>query len=175
MIDNSSISLDLPFVFQLKGESFTDLLLSSNGFITFPAQNSRSSLPNVCSGASSWPQEAVYGWWADLDPGKSGAQISHFVTDGGDFVIEFLNVPSAAAVDPAYKVSFQIVLYQEGDIGLNYMDLPTWIVAPPQVTIGVEAIDGQYANHIFCADSDLEIGVLPQSGQSFRLTAEDIF
>ncbi len=68
-------------------------------------------------------------------------------------MVEYLNVPSATG-QPAYTVSFQIVLYADGRFGLNYLHAPDG--APPRMTAGIQTQDGRYFNQLACVTSVTE-------------------
>ncbi|MCB0190269.1 MAG: S8 family serine peptidase, partial [Caldilineaceae bacterium] len=142
LIDNSNVALTLPFTFTLRSIDYTAARIYSDGFLRFPDATTGDSLPSHCLPNLTEPGQAIYGWWADLNPGAQGAQVSSFQPDDDRFVVEFANVPSANGVTPAYVVSFQIVLYRDGDVRLNYRQAPGVIAGAPPVTVGIEARDG---------------------------------
>lgn len=165
-------TLALPaFTFTLQSESYVSLQLHEQGFVSF-GNETAAALPNRCLPDAEMPAQAIYGWWADLDADAAGAQLSYFKPGNNRFVIEFAHVPSAAGVTPAYTVSFQIVLYANGDMMLNYQDVPTFVGAAPRATVGVEARDGLFHNQVACKDSTVEIGYLPISQQSLFFRAQ---
>jgi hypothetical protein len=169
----SSVGLGLPFAFVVKGRAFGDLRLYGDGLITFPASTIVSTLPTRCLNNQVLPGLAVYAWWADLNPQAVGSRVSVFQPDADRFVVEYVNVPSAAGVTPAYRIDFQIVLHRDGAIRINYRDMPSR--PPARVTVGVEAIDGRYANQIACRTGDMQLGVLPQAEQTLLIRPEDLY
>lgn len=171
LTDESSQPLTLPFAFPLQGNSYLDLQINANGFIYFSANEIDPSLPNRCMPNRQQPGQAIYGWWADLNPGATGARVSHFQPASDRYVIEYENVPTSLAISPTYTVSFQIVIYRNGDIGLNYRQAPTQLALPP-VTIGVEAYDGLFYNLVACKDESIELGYLPRAGQSLLIKTQ---
>lgn len=172
MTDSSNIGITLPFTFTLRGKDYTAGRLSSEGFIMFPDTNLSTTLPNQCMPNLLQPAQAVYGWWADLDPGQSGARVSVFQPATDRFVVEFENVPAAGAT-PAYRVSFQMVLYRNGDVRLNYRDVPAMQKTGPAVTIGIEARDGLFYNQVTCNSSAEQVGYLPVSHQTLYFNAQE--
>ena len=173
MTDNGSIAVDLSFTFRVRGRSFTNARIYSDGLVTFPSTTVVSNLPNRCLTNAVSPGLAAYGWWADLNPSATGSRVSVFQPDDDRFVVEYQNVPSAAGVSPAYVVDFQIVLHRDGSIRYNYRTVPT--DPPARVTIGVEAVDGRFVNQIVCRTDDLQLGVLPQRDQSLLIQPEDLY
>lgn len=173
MTDNSSVGITMPITVTLRDRSYTDVRISSDGFVSFPGSANSDGQTNRCMPNLTDPAQAVYGWWADLDPGAIGARVSSFPAGADRFVIEFENVPSAATVSSSYLVSFQIVLYKNGDIGLNYRDAPSIQKGSIRATVGVEARDGLFHNQVACKDDTLELGFLPEARQALLIKATE--
>ncbi len=172
MTDNANLAITLPFTFTLRNRAYTTARISSEGFVSFPDNVVSETLPMRCMPNLAQPAQAIYGWWADLNPGGSGARVSTFSPAADRFVVEFDNVP-AAGVAPEYRVSFQIVLYRSGDIYLNYLDVPTELKQTPVVTVGVEARDGLFYNQVTCNTGAIQIGYLPAPHQSLVFNAQE--
>ena len=182
MFDNQNVGINLPvtFTFPFGSNTYSDLRIYSDGFVAFPALQDTilNITQNYCVPNTRSPGQAIYGWWTDLNPNATGSQVSTFMAGSDRFVIEFKDVPSVNA--PTYKVSFQIVLYKNGNIGLNYLTLPVYIGAPGAATVGVEARDGRFGYLIGCNAPNGPpgkhiLGALPEPKQSFLIKAEDVF
>ncbi len=169
--DESRVAIDLPFAVTLQGQTYQDAVVHSNGFLSFGESSAVADNVNVCLPNRDAYGAAIYGWWADLDPSAPSAQISTFPVGDDRFVVEFSNVPTAAKSGESYTVNFQIVLDRNGDIGLNYGQIPNMQTKPPAVTIGVETRDGLLYNQIACRDGETELGVLPSANYSLLLNA----
>lgn len=176
MFDDFNLSVSLPptFTFKMNNTNHSTLRIYSDGFVTFPADEIGTALPNRCLPNWQSPGQAIYGWWANLNP----TVVSTFLSDKDHFVIEFEDVPSATS--PSYEVSFQIVLYRNGNVGFNYAKLPTFIGATEAATIGIESQDGRFAYLLACnapngPPGQRIIGTLPESNQSFLIKAGDIY
>lgn len=176
LTDNSNtiVSLPLGFAFPLRGRLYSSLRIYSDGVVVFPLDQT-ASLPNDCLLTDRAPKDAVYGWWADLNPeaGSSETRISTFPLPGR-FVVEFADVPSGGA-QGVYNVSFQIVLYATGDVRLNYRDVPQFGGPPAPITVGVEGGGGLFYNQLFCAADGRVFGAVPDARSSYLIQAEDIF
>lgn len=182
LFDATNVGASLPtgFSFPLDGSSYKDFRIYSDGFVTIPSSQETISdvtinycLPNVPT-----PGRAIYGWWTNLDPSAAGSQVSTFSVGSDRFVIEYKDVPTVAS--PVYKVSFQIVLYRNGNIGLNYQNAPTFIGATGPATVGVEARDGRLGYLLACnapngPTGKRIIGKLPEAQQSYLIKAGDIY
>ena len=166
-----SLGITLPFPFAMKGRTYTDARIYADGFLRFPDVDTSVEQPTQCFPNHAEPSQAIYGWWAELEPSASGGQVSTFQPATDHFVVEFSNVASAQTVTPAYRVSFQMVLYMNGDIRLNYRDALGITDSAPAVVVGVEARDGLFFNQVACKDATMEIGYLPESQQSILFEA----
>lgn len=175
MADESDVNVTLPFTFTLRGQAYIDARLYANGFVSFPGSDAASALPNQCMPNLTTPQQAIYGWWANLDPSTTGARVSTFQPASDRFVIEFDNVPTANGVTPAYTVSFQMVLYTNGNIGLNYSRTPDLLAGVLPVTVGVEARTGSFYNQVACVDATQEVGQRPSAPQSLLFNGQEDF
>ena len=188
---SGSVTVPLPFTFPLTGPKGTEALtydrarIYADGFVTFPDASAATvtspgvnrCLPMVDVNGI----QGVFGWWADLDAGALGAQISTFQPAGtpNRFVIQYENVASAGE-DPPYRVSFQVVLYAGGDVQLNYLQLPplwarTLTDLRPFVTIGIQAQNGLFRNQIACQTAAVRQGTLPRANQSLRISNADLY
>lgn len=176
MTDNSNVAVTLPFTYTLRGQSYTSARIYSDGLLRLPNTSAGSIVPNQCLPNLAEPAQAIYGWWADLNPAASGGRVSSFPAGTDRFVIEFDNVASSNSVSPAYRVSFQMVLYANGDIRLNYRDALAITADAPNVTVGVEARDGRFFNQVACNTNSVTVGYLPESNQSIFFDADgDIY
>ncbi|MCC6453727.1 MAG: S8 family serine peptidase [Caldilineaceae bacterium] len=170
---DSSIVVDLPFTMTVGERTFSDVRIFVDGFVVAPASAFAPNLPNHCLDNQTWPSFAVYGWWSDLSPG-AGSTLSTFQPDADHFVVEYNNFAGAGSSDPDNRVTFQIVLQREGQIELNYAQVPE--DAPANLTVGASAVDGRFYNQITCfMEGTMRIGEMPQAHQSFFLQAEDLY
>lgn len=183
------VTVTLPFVFPLTGPDssaasyFSDAALYANGFVAFPgaiAGTVADPSTNQCLPLFESPTQAIFGWWADLDPSLGGGEVSTFQPTTDKFVIQFKDVSSAAGVSEPYSVTFQIVLFANGNIRLNYQDVPPRIAQSlpeltPEVTVGVQANNGLFRNQVSCVTLTEGYGLPPESHQSILFERGDIY
>jgi hypothetical protein len=188
LTSTESVAVKLPFAFPLPGPvgaaavSYTEARVYADGFVTFPDNTTIAITDpgqNRCLPWAAGGLQGVFGWWADLNAGASGAEVFSFRPAADRFVIQYQNMASVG-VTPAYRVTFQIVLYQNGDVQLNYQQAPNpWSPGfgqwQPQATVGVQALDGLYRNQAACATDGLLLGRLPQSGLSLRIKSAEVY
>lgn len=163
----------LPFTFTLQGLLYDEIQVHANGFVSLGEGEPGLNNTNRCLPNRDEIGAAVYGWWTGLNPAVASARVSTFQPAANKFVIEYADVPNRPLTGtPSYVVNFQIVLWANGDIGLNYGLMPN-LTSEPAVTIGVEARDGLFYNQITCRNATSELGYLPVSNQSLLLKAEE--
>lgn len=172
--NSTVVSFPTAFHFLMRGQIFNDFRVFEDGYITFPASETSSTESNRCLLNLEEPGQAIYGWWSDLTRATTGSQISGFMPNTDRFVVEFSHLSAVGSAQP-YQVSFQIVMYSNGDIRLNYLNAPSFSGKPSPVTIGVEAKDALFGFQIACNTATEVIGTLPQSGQSYLIKAGYLF
>jgi subtilisin family serine protease len=114
--DQMSESIFLGFPFTLYGQVFTELRISTNGFLTFGsggAQHVNRSLPNPQA-----PPWLIAPLWDDLD--FQGAQRVRVAFGPGRFTVQFTDVPGGAG---AGRLTFQVSLHDSGDIVFRYLSV----------------------------------------------------
>ncbi len=160
LTDSQSVGLLLPFTFTLESQAVTTVRLYADGLMTFPASDSVEPLPIGCTPDETKAAQAIYGWWTDLNPDMGGT-VSTFTSVSGAFVAEFLDVPLASATSPADRVSFQMALFANGQVRLNYAALPstTSDVAVGDVAVGVEVNEGLLSSRIACRKGIKSLGL----------------
>ena len=177
LTDNSNLFLSLPITYSLQGKEHTKARLYSDGFVVFPNTDTPNSEPNHCLPGDDWSNQdqIIYGWWTELDPGAVDGSISSFSPAPDRFVIEFTNVLAYDIDGESYRVTFQIVLYVNGNVGLNYLNVPDFVGRPPDVTIGINSLNGRFYNQVTCTTATRQFGTIPLSGQSFLFQVDDLY
>lgn len=140
--DQVSTAIPIGFTFYFYCNAYTDVYISSNGFITFNATSSSGCCGGQLLPQASDPNLLVAGGWDDLYPPGAGT-ISYFTTGTAPnriFVVNFNGIPFCCNTTPA--VTFQIALYETTSIievyGGSYN-----AISPG--TIGVENVSGTIA------------------------------
>jgi len=130
LTDDSYSTQSLNFSFPFYGNTYTSVELVSNGYLRFT--NYSSTYPtNGSIPSSSNPNNAIYGFWDDLNPGSGG---NVYVLSSSDkFIVEFNNVPRYN--DAATRVTFQIEIQKNGTILFRYKSMTGTLNS---ATIGIE-------------------------------------
>ena len=149
LTDDSSTLVDLGFDFTFFGNTYAQVFVSSNGFVTFDAAGA-ATLLNAVLPAAGAPNNAIYGFWDDLNPGAAGAAAPNGVytlvrgeAPNREFVVSHEGIPQFANTD---SNSFQIILHESGRVDLVYGTVTQTVVG--DVTIGIENTDGTSATSI---------------------------
>ena len=155
----------LPWDFELYGETYDSVSISSNGFLTF-----LSGQPSACCiallGSPALPNAVVAGSWANLDPSAGGTVRYGTVGMSPEerFVVEWRGVPMRSGMGVA---DVQIVLFEVGGLIEIRLGDAVEITRDP-VWIGVESFDGSDALVLNSADGQIS------GNRSYRIRAGDL-
>lgn len=173
---NGDVVVTLPMTVVVRGEILQSLRIHENGFVVLPNTPLSVDLTGVnrCMPMTDPFGTVIFGWWTNLDASAPGAKITSFTASGKRYVIQFENVPALGAPRP-YKVTFQIVLDQQGNIRLNYKDVPAPIGKPMPATIGAQVENGRFFSEILCSTATHTFGVAPESRKSILIRSIDLY
>lgn len=141
----------LPFLFTYYGSPFSDVFVSTNGFLTF-ANGQPSSPDNSVIPSSQTPNCALYPFWDDLvlplDQRGGIYYQSIGTTPNRRFVITWYNIARKGTNNPNYskRLNFQVILYENGDIIFQYKDVlcgAQWANYGKDATVGIENFNGE--------------------------------
>lgn len=137
---DGDVTVPLPFTFKFFGEDQNSVTIGANGFLTFgPLSGSNFSndqIPNVDN-----PNFLIAGMWDDLEPQNGGGVF--FDGNSERFIVQYDSVPGFGfppfipIPDP---VSFQIIIYPNGQIKMQYEDVNSTIRTSS--TVGLEGPEG---------------------------------
>ena len=132
--DTGIDSIDIGFDFPFYGEVYSQCIINPNGWIGFGDDNNE--WQNISIPSSSAPRPAILGFWDDLDPLQGGDVF--YYNDSERFIVWFDNVIHyPGTYNGTYD--FQMVLYPNGDIQVNYRQMTEDITS---ATIGIQNSDG---------------------------------
>lgn len=140
----------LGFDFNFYGNSYSEIYISSNGFLTFG------------SGHAGWynrpipfnysPNNYIAPWWDDLDPSLGGDIYYYQDTTNSRFIVSYVDVEKHP-VSSTGTVTCQAILYADGRIEFNYLDMDiTFFHNKADIytaTIGIENINGSDGLQVF--------------------------
>lgn len=144
--------VSLPFSFNYYENAYTQVYISTNGILVF-GQND----PGCCNfsiPSPSTPNNVIAPFWTDLTVGSPYNSGAIYTLSGGTapnryFVVEWQNVTGCCATPATDYKTFEVVLYENGNILMQYQTIPAY----QYPVIGIEdsmGTDGlQYWNGAF--------------------------
>jgi len=141
--DDSTTNVNLGFTFPFNGSTYSNVWINSNGMLSFSSSNraySNKSLPYT------YEAQSIYPYWDDLNPRDGGSITYGSIGTGSNqhFVISWNAVPHYYS---GGNYSFQIVLYENGDIRFRYDSSSS--VSGSSATIGVQENTSNYDQHSY--------------------------
>ena len=138
--DDAAVPAPLPFPFWFYDQSYDTANVSTNGFLNFltpDATFSNSAIPSAPP-----PNAAVYALWDDLYVDGSASVLTTTVGTAPNrrFVVEWRNV--AFLADTSQRVSFEIILNENGDIDTQYREIEGTLEQGSSATVGIENATG---------------------------------
>jgi hypothetical protein len=139
--DEAGESIAIGFDFSFYGENYNSLIINPNGWVGFGDDNDAWDNSNIP--ASSAPRPAIFGLWDDLNPVNdncnsycSGSVYTH---GNSERLVDWFNEVAHwySNFEDSYY-DFQIVLYPNGDIDVNYNSL----TGDHDATIGIQNASG---------------------------------
>jgi len=119
-------TIEIGFPFRFYENTYTQLYASTNGLVTFgqgASQYSNQSIPNLTP-----PNNFIAPFWDDLAVGSPYNSGKVYYKQGGPalnryFVIEWYNVTACCASGATDYKTFEVILYESGDIVMQYLSL----------------------------------------------------
>lgn len=169
--DQVSAALPMSFTFEFYGTTYSDVYVSSNGFLTFlPGSDD-----GCCTGRpipeTGTPDGLIAGWWEDLNPSNGGT--IHYETLGvapdRRFIVQFTDIQHFGGGNP---VSMQFKLFEgSNQIEVHYQEAPS--DGGPHAA-GIENQDGtvglQYTRTSASLITPLAVRYLPDTTLGLRKT-----
>lgn len=161
--DDENELFTLGFDFSFYGATYSQVYGTSNGALFFDDEEEYEIGDEIED--SYGPMIAAFN--ADLNPDEDGSVYTNTLGSPGDmmFVMTWLDVID---YDEEFYNTFQAILYQNGDIRLNYLKLNGSGDDGGDDVIGVSQGDGSHFNYFIAADGDAG-GIYP-TGQSLLYT-----
>ena len=125
LVDDDASLHALPFPFNYAGQTWQDVYIGSNGYLTFGTADAT----YVETLVAHFDRPRISGFFDDLDPSQGG-RVTAGTGPNGSFVVTWLNVPEYAM--PGTSNTIQIVLHPDGVVEMSWPSLTatTAIVGP---------------------------------------------
>ncbi len=137
--DSCEGPLPIGFPFQYYDSTYTELYIGSNGIITFSSSGASARI-NTGIPTSSVPNDMLAVWWDDLDPEEGGNVYYYYDAGVGRFIVSYVDVRNYAYPSGTGSLSFQVILYPNGKITMQYatMDPGSDGEGLSSATVGIE-------------------------------------
>jgi len=132
--DDFTAPIDIGFDFKFYENTYNQLFISTNGMLTF--ETGSSAFSNQFLPLDSVPNNLVAPFWDDLQLGAGQVYYWFDSASPRRFVIEWHQVVKFGSAD---LLTFEVVLFENGDILFQYQDLNGDLV---NATVGIEDQDG---------------------------------
>jgi len=136
--DDATDAIPIGFGFPLYDSVYTELYIGSNGIVAFDSASIarvNHQLPDTTMTAF------IAMWWDDIDPRKGGAIYYHYDAANGRFIVSFNEVKLYYSSTGAGSLSFQVSLYSDGTIELQYGLMDPGSLTLQSGTIGIQNSD----------------------------------
>jgi uncharacterized protein (TIGR03437 family) len=120
--DDDGTQWTLPFSFPFFGASYQKIFINSDGNLTFNQPDTASSDRSLGRVTSGPPR--IAGLFRDLDPSRSSKGV-YVLSEGGRFVVSWVQVPEFEEVGVGVPLTFQIRLFPDGKIEFAYGSILT--------------------------------------------------
>ncbi|MBI3189284.1 MAG: DUF1573 domain-containing protein, partial [Ignavibacteriales bacterium] len=134
--DDGHFITTLPFTFPYYGNTYTSARIGTNGFLGFDVASTTYGATNGAIPSSASPNDAIYGFWDDLDVGAGGTVYYYYDAANNKYIVQYNAVMHYSAGGP---YTFQIILKPSGEILVQYLSVTT---PDNSATLGIENSDG---------------------------------
>lgn len=135
--DDETVVVNLPFAFPFQGAVFTSVAVCSNGWVGFNTSD-EAEYYNVPIPTAGEPDNAIFALWDDLYLPEGGAVYYFDDSANGRVFFQWHDIPHISSSDEHF--TFQAILDSNGDVTLQYLDVPEGLAASSSV--GLENGDG---------------------------------
>ena len=158
-IDDASELVDIGFDFEFYGNTYDDVYISSNGFLTFD-DDGADVWTNECIPDTDAPNDMIAPFWDDIDPYDGGDV--YYETQGSgpnrQFIVQWHDVEHFD--DPPGIITFEVILYEgSNNILFQYYELDfgdTDYDYGASATVGIENEDASDSLEYSCGEDALE-------------------
>ena len=154
--NDGAVVIGLPFNFPFFGEDRNVMVIAANGFLTFQGELgpfggfSNAPIPTMDA-----PNDVIAGLWDDIEPQDGGGVFIQ--GDSESVIVQYQEVPKFFG-DPLDVVTFQIILYSDGSIKMQYKTVGGTASALSS-TVGLEGQDGTKGLQVLFNSPFLEDGL----------------
>jgi subtilisin family serine protease len=133
--DQNSGSIPIGFPFPFYGNVFSDVRVTTNGWLSFTSSATTFTNQPLPSSGSGVPENLLAVYWDDLH--FRGTVRARYHNDGSRFIVQYTDVDRFSTSDlpsPAH-LTFQVILYPSGKIVYQYLTMTGFLTS---ATIGIQ-------------------------------------
>jgi hypothetical protein len=139
--DNFAGPFNIGFSFLFYGSAYSQVYVSSNGFLSFDSGQSQftnQNIPNIAV-----PNNMIDLFWDDLIPGVYGSVYYYHDIANNRFIVSYVGVPIWNTGDTGTGfLDLEAILYPNGRILLQYGNLDPGVRTLTSCTVGIEDVSG---------------------------------
>ena len=145
LTDDQTTTIDLPWEFPFYGQTWLEMNVNANGWLNFGEYPRSGTWMNRPIPYTNLPNDLLAVYWDDLVPedGPVGSGVYYYYDELGDrFIVQFNKAPRYSWSGDGGEYTFEAILYPDGTIVYQYLEMQ---YAPANVdkgTIGIENSDG---------------------------------
>ncbi|MEV0394968.1 carboxypeptidase regulatory-like domain-containing protein [Polymorphospora rubra] len=162
--DDAWRSLSLPFSFAYHGRPYSTAWLHTNGLINFGAEpgDVNQIWVNPTMPTAAIPNGVIAPFWDDLNVDSSASVRTELLGSAPDrrFVVEWRNVLMQGVAAPNNRLTFELVLHEDGRIGFHYGTLTTPVQQGGGATVGLESTERAEVAALY----SFQTAVVPSNG-----------
>jgi agmatine/peptidylarginine deiminase len=133
--DDATGAIPIGFAFGFYDSVYTELYIGSNGVVTF---DEPSDLRVNLELPTEYQKAMIAPFWDDLDPGAGGTIYYYSDTVNDRFIVTFDDVRMYYSSSGTGSLNFQVVLYPDGRIVLQYAVMDPGVEDLLSCTIGIQ-------------------------------------
>ncbi|MBI9032501.1 choice-of-anchor D domain-containing protein, partial [bacterium] len=130
--DDTIEAITLPFTFSFYGEEYTEVYVCSNGFLSFTSTSTAYTNANIPN--STVPNALIAPFWDDLKPTGAEWGNVYYKNFSTYSIVQWENVSHFNSSNPTNNETFQVILYNNGDIKYQYHT----VALNTSCTVGIE-------------------------------------
>jgi len=131
--------ISIGFSFPFYDNNYSSLYICSNGMLGFGGGSSEWVNSNIPNGTD--PDNFIVPFWDDLAPDDGGTIRYYYDSTNGRFIVSYLGVPIYWWGIGTGSLTFQVVLYPNGNIDFNYGTMNPGNETLQSATIGIENLN----------------------------------
>lgn len=137
--DDFAGPISIGFSFPFYNNNYASLYICSNGMLSFGSGSTDMTNDNIPNTTD--PDNFIAPFWDDIDPNDGGTIRYYYDSTNGRFIVSYLAVPFYQWPYGTGSLTFQVVLYPNGNIDFNYGTMTPGNNDLQSASVGLEDIN----------------------------------